>query len=177
MTEETMPAVEAQDELDTDEVSAYECAFHILPTIAEEEVPGVVAKLKQLIAAAGGTITTEEAPEHYDLAYDITTQLDGVNKRFNASYFGWVRFTLAPDALAALTDEIRHMPEIFRHLTIRLTRDEEAQPFVVFEARREKERVAAERAAARAEARGEAPADPAGDSGETADATEAGEGN
>lgn len=165
MTEETMPAVEAQDVADTDEVARYECAFHILPTIAEEEVPGVVQKLKELVTRAGGTIVSEEAPGHYDLAYDVVTKVDGANKRFNASYFGWIRYTLASEAALDLAEELNHMPEIFRHLTIRLTREEDAQPFVVFEARRAKERAAAERAAARAEARGEAPAE-AEESGE-----------
>jgi len=91
MTEETMPAVEEQEVADGQEAAHYECSFHILPTIADEEVSHVVDGLKELITRDGGTITGEEAPERYDLAYDIHTKIDGENRRFNASHLGWVR--------------------------------------------------------------------------------------
>jgi ribosomal protein S6 len=58
MSESQMPAAEA---------NSYELAFHVLPTVAEGEVAGVYTHLKTLIADAGGTITTEEAPERIDL--------------------------------------------------------------------------------------------------------------
>lgn len=157
MAEDTMPAVEAQQEANVEETAAYECAFHILPTIADEEVPRVVGELKELITRGGGTVTSEEAPERYDLAYQIVTKIDGANRRFNASHFGWVRFTALPSAQQALIEELGHKQEILRYLIVRLTRAEEAEPFRVFDVRRKEEEARAVRAAAAAEARGEAP--------------------
>lgn len=159
MTEATMPAIEVQDSDTAEDVADYECAFHILPTIADEEVPGVVEGLKTLVMRLGGTITNAEAPERYDLAYDITKQVDGVNRRFNAAHFGWIRFVLAPRALPACIEEIKQKPEILRHLIIRLTRAEARMPFSIFEARRTEDRMKdksdAEVATRRKEARGE----------------------
>lgn len=138
-----MPAIEAQEDEATDEVVHYECAFHILPTIAEPEVSGVVEELKGLITRSGGIITDEEVSERYNLAYEITKQVDGVNRRFNAAHFGWMRFALAPSALGGVVDELQHKPEILRYLIIRLTREETQKPFALFETRRAQVRSAA----------------------------------
>ena len=159
MIEETIPAIEVPEEGVADEAAHYECAFHILPTIADEEVPGVVEGLKALVTRSGGTITDEEISERYDLSYEITRQIEGANKRFNAAHFGWIRFTLAPAAVPALTEELKARPEILRYIVIRLTREEAQKPFSIFETRqahdRAKDALDAEDAAKRKEARGE----------------------
>lgn len=144
MAEETMPVTEVQANVDDQEVAHYECAFHILPTVTEEEVPSVVDALTKLITTAGGTITNQEAPEHVDLAYEIIKQVDGYNRRFNAAHFGWVRFTVAPSEIPELTAEIKLMPTLLRFLVVKLTRAEEAQPFSVFANRRARASVEAE---------------------------------
>lgn len=129
-----MPAIEAQEDETADEAAEYECAFHILPTIAEEEVSGVAERLNGLVAHAGGTITHEEIVGTHDLAYEITKQIDGANRKFNAAHFCWIRFMLAPSALEGVAEEIAHMPEVLRHLLIRLTREEIEKPFFILEA-------------------------------------------
>jgi ribosomal protein S6 len=159
MKKETIPAIEAKESDATEEAAHYECAFHILPTIADEEVPGVVESLKALITRGGGTTTDEEVSERYDLAYEIATQVDGMNRRFNAAHFGWVRFMLVPTALPSVVEEMKQKPEILRHLVIRLTKEEAEKPFSVFETRRAKDReqdqTNTEELARKREARGE----------------------
>jgi ribosomal protein S6 len=119
MSETTMPAAEA---------SAYELAFHVLPTVAEGEVAVVFQKLKDLITKHGGTITIEEAPIRFDLAYEIVKYLEGRNRKFSSAYFGWIRFTIAPTEIAVITEEVEGTKELLRHLLIKLTRVEEAYP-------------------------------------------------
>lgn len=136
MPEETMPVIKAQEDKNTEEQAHYECAFHILPTVAEPEVLGVVDELKALVARSGGTVTNEEISERYGLAYEITKQVAGVNRRFNAAHFGWMRCVFAPSALAGFTTEMKQKPEIARYLIIRLTREEAQKPFSILEARR-----------------------------------------
>ena len=70
MSETTMPAAEANVVLENEQ-NSYELAFHILPTVAEGEVAGVYEALKAQIIKDGGTITDEEAPERFELAYEI----------------------------------------------------------------------------------------------------------
>lgn len=116
-----------------EELSHYEFAFHILPTVALEEVPGVFGDIKTLIDREGGHITHEEAPQNFDLAYTVVTHSEGKNYKYNHSYFGWMRFLLSPEKLAHLENEIKHEGRIMRFLLLRLTKTEIEQPFKIFE--------------------------------------------
>lgn len=131
-----MPATEAAvapASLDTERAS-YELAFHVLPTVAEGEVAGVAADLKSLVEKAGATILSEEAPQRFDLAYDIVKHVEGRNRTFSSAYFGWIRFSVEPAALDGLTEEVEADRRVLRYLIIRLTRVEEQHPFFFHEA-------------------------------------------
>jgi ribosomal protein S6 len=125
MSKETMPAADA---------AHYELAFHVLPTVAEGEVTDVFTSLKTVIEKAGGTITLEEAPARFELAYEIIKLLEGRNRKFTSAYFGWVRFTLEPAQLEEVTEAVEGTNQLLRHLLIRLTKAEEANPFMFHEA-------------------------------------------
>ena len=120
-----MPAADA---------AQYELAFHVLPTVAEGEVAYVFASLKSAIEKAGGTLTTEEEPKRFDLAYEIVKYLEGRNRKFTSAYFGWVRFTIEPAKLEEVTETVEGENRLLRHLLIRLTKMEEANPFMFHEA-------------------------------------------
>lgn len=120
------------DEME-DNVSHYEFAFHVLPTVALEEVPGVFGDIKALIDHAGGHITHEEAPQNFDLAYTVVKHTEGKNYKYNHSYFGWVRFTLEASKLEQLKTEIEHEGRILRFLILKLTKAEIEKPFKLFE--------------------------------------------
>lgn len=125
MSETNMPAAEA---------ASYELAFHVLPTVAEGEVATVFQKLKDNIIKHGGTITIEEAPARFDLAYEIVKYLEGRNRKFKSAYFGWVRFQIDPKEITSITEEVEGTKELLRHLLIKLDRTEEAHPFFFHEA-------------------------------------------
>ena len=133
MSETQMPAAEAALE-NGHEVHAYEFAFHVLPTVAEGEVPGVFESLKAHITKAGGEIFDTEEPQRFDLAYEIVKYLEGKNRKFTSAYFGWVRFRLEAGALTALTEELEGEKSLLRYLLIKLTKVEEAQAFRFHEA-------------------------------------------
>jgi len=137
MAETTMPATEAEvvaAPVSDDERNSYEFAFHILPTVAEGEVPGVFEELKALVTKAGGEIFDEETPERFDLAYEIVKHLEGKNRKFSSAYFGWVRFKVEAEAIGELTAAIESDARLLRYILIRLTRVEEANPFRFHEA-------------------------------------------
>jgi len=129
MSDKNMPAVEA----DVD-ISTYELAFHVLPTIAEGEVVAVFQSLKDIITKHGGELTLEEAPARFDLAYEIVRYLEGRNRKFTSAYFGWVRFTIAPKEIDQISEEVTAVKELLRHILIKLTKNEEAHPFYFHEA-------------------------------------------
>jgi ribosomal protein S6 len=128
MSETTMPAAEANVVLENEQ-NSYELAFHILPTVAEGEVAGVYEALKAQIIKDGGTITDEEAPERFELAYEIVKHIEGKNRKFTSAYFGWVRFTMEAANAVRLIEEVDGNVNILRHMLIKLTRVEEENPF------------------------------------------------
>lgn len=136
-----MPAAEAAVVDTQDELVSYEFAFHVLPTVAEGEVTTVFDSLKDIISKAGGQIFDEEAPERFDLAYEIVYHLEGKNRKFSSSYFGWIRFKLAADKLAELTALLDGKSELLRYLTVKLTKQEEENPFRFHEAMRDQKMV------------------------------------
>ena len=134
MSETTMPATEATTQTDERELVSYELAYHVLPTVAEGEVTGVSDQLKKLITTAKGEVFDEEAAERFELAYEIDKYLEGKYRKFTSAYFGWVRFKLEPAALTALTTQIDDHKDLLRYLLVRLTKVEEATPFLFHEA-------------------------------------------
>lgn len=130
MVENKMPAVEVEEvELDSKEPQSYELAFHVLPTIAEGEVDTIFEAIKDVIKKEGGEIFDEEAPERFELAYEVIKHLESKNRRFNSAYFGWVRFKAVPENTVLINAEIDHNVSILRHLLIKLSRLEEENPF------------------------------------------------
>lgn len=141
MSENNIPATEAL--LGTvDERSQYELAFHILPTVAEEEVPAVFGSIKTLIDSSDGTIIHEEAPLRFDLAYEVVKHTEGRNFRYNHSYFGWVRFVIEGDKLEHLKAEIEHEGHVLRYVILKLSKADIEQPFRVFDVRRKERKTA-----------------------------------
>jgi len=128
MSEETMPAAEVADR------NNYELAFHILPTVAEGEVSGVFDTIKALITTNGGELTDEEAPERFELAYEVIKHIDTKNRKFTSAYFGWVRFSSEAVAIAAINEGMEENPNILRHMALKLTKAEEADAFRFHEA-------------------------------------------
>jgi ribosomal protein S6 len=131
MEDITNQATEANEGGDV--TSHYEFAFHILPTVAAEEVPGVIGDIKTHIDKVGGFITAEEAPQNVDLAYTVVKHTEGKNYKYNHSYFGWMRFTLDASKLASLKEELDLDARILRSMLIKLTKAEIEQPFKMFE--------------------------------------------
>jgi ribosomal protein S6 len=129
MSEDTMPAAEANEDVLENETYAYELAFHVLPTVAEGEVSSVFEQIKSLITKDGGSIFDEEAPERFELAYEIVKHLEGKNRKFTSAYFGWVRFKAESSIVESLLEEIEGRSDILRHLLIKLSRVEEENPF------------------------------------------------
>ncbi|OGG41537.1 hypothetical protein A2837_03490 [Candidatus Kaiserbacteria bacterium RIFCSPHIGHO2_01_FULL_46_22] len=142
MSEEIMPAVEVEDEaMDAKERQSYELAFHILPTIAEEEVLEVFEAIKAMVVKKGGEVTGEEAPERFDLAYEVEKHLEGKNRKFKTAYFGWVRLEAVPESAVAIAKDMDWNNSVMRHLLIKLTRVEEENPFRFHDAIRDQKMV------------------------------------
>lgn len=123
-----MPAAEVADR------NNYELAFHILPTVAEGEVSGVFDTIKALITTNGGELTDEESPERFELAYEVIKHIDTKNRKFTSAYFGWARFVSEATAIDMINEGMDENANLLRHMVLKLTKVEEAEPFRFHEA-------------------------------------------
>lgn len=140
MSDETMPVAEAAT-TDERELVSYELAFHVLPTVAEGEVPAAFDAIKAHITKNNGEIFDEEAPERFDLAYDIVKHMEGKNRKYSSAYFGWIRFKSESSAIEEIIEEVEADSNVLRHILIKLTKVEEEHPFKFHEALAEEKKV------------------------------------
>jgi ribosomal protein S6 len=98
---------EHQDVKDT----LYEIGYLIVPTIAQEQLPGVVQEIKSILDSNQATVTSEGEPSLTELAYDI-------NKSSKA-YFGWIRFNSLPEVAPQIKKKLDEMKSLLRFLLIK----------------------------------------------------------
>lgn len=104
-------------------VHVYELSFHIIPTIAEEQVAAECAKVKSAIEAHKAAFISEEFPAMRSLAYSMTKKINAKNQKFTSAYFGWVKFEAPADEIPALKQDIDANVNILRHLLIHTVRE------------------------------------------------------
>lgn len=141
MSEKVMPAIEVEEVEESEETQSYELAFHVLPTVAEGEVSSIFEAIKEIIKKEGGEVSDEEAPERFELAYEVVKHIEGKNRKFRSAYFGWIRFKAAPSAAVAINAEVEENNSILRQLLVKLTRAEEENPFRFHDAIRDLKQV------------------------------------
>jgi ribosomal protein S6 len=125
-------------------MQVYELGYLVLSSIAEEAVGDVVAKIKALIAEAGGTELASESPEKIDLAYTMTKIVGASRYVVSDAYIGWVKFEAEPAGIPALNEKISNMDEVVRCLLIKAPRETDFTFAKAREALLEKEALAAE---------------------------------
>lgn len=88
----------------------YEIAFVLPSSIAEEAMAEHTQKIAAVIEAEAGIISHSESPRKHRLAYPIGKEQNG--------YFGWIKFTALPEAIAAIEKKIKAAPSLMRHLIV-----------------------------------------------------------
>lgn len=88
----------------------YEIAFILPSSIAEETVAEHAQKIAAHIEAEGGIISHSDTPRKQRFAYPIRKESHG--------YFGWVKFTALPDAIATLEKKLKTETSLLRHLIV-----------------------------------------------------------
>ena len=107
----------------TEGFSVYEVGFHIVPSVAEENVAGEVSKIKSEIENLGGIFISEEFPKSRPLAYTISKIVAGTKHNFDKAYFGWIKFEMTPEKIGELKMALDKNEHILRHLLIHTTKE------------------------------------------------------
>ncbi len=92
------------------DTNIYEVGYHLLPTLAEDTIPAHAAAVKALITDAGGEVISEGLPELKNLAYPVEKQ--------TKAYFGWIKFSVAPEEIGKIKVSLDASKTILRHLII-----------------------------------------------------------
>ena len=105
-------------------VRIYEVGYHIVPTLAEENLEKTVGAIRSKIEKAGGSFIAEGAPALIRLAYGMEKREGEKYATHDRGYFGWVKFE-APVAIAKLLEEeLKADTNILRSIVFQTVREE-----------------------------------------------------
>ena len=107
----------------------YEIGYHIVPTKKEDELDGVVGKIRSMIEKAEGKFIAEGAPTLQRLSYIISTKEKGKRMDHDRGYFGWIKFEAPTEAAQKLERALAEMPELLRSILFRTVREETRAKF------------------------------------------------
>jgi ribosomal protein S6 len=102
----------------------YEVGYHILPSVAEENVEKVVGEIRAVIEQAGGSFIAEGAPVLTKLAYDMDSREGDKWASQDRGYFGWIKFEAVIGAAQTLEEALKANKNILRHIVFRTVREE-----------------------------------------------------
>ncbi len=103
-------------------IQVYELGYLALPSIAEENLPAVVAKLKGVIQSVGGVEIESEDPFKQDLAYSMTKVVGASRYVVRDAYIGWIKFEAEAAKAPAVSESVAKMDEVLRALLVKAPR-------------------------------------------------------
>jgi len=102
----------------------YEVGYHIIPTVKEESIEGVVASIRAIIEKAGGSFIAEGAPVLMKLSYAMTAREGDKNVEYDRGFFGWIKFEAPVEVTEALDEGLKTDRNILRFIVFRTVREE-----------------------------------------------------
>ena len=117
----------------------YELGFHIVGTIDSNKVASVIDEIKSLIQTHHGDIVREGEVREMTLAYTMLKHVAGVNKRYNQTFFDWIKFTTNPEDLANLKTALDSNENIVRFILVKTVNDDEHSTIKMAELEEEEE--------------------------------------
>ncbi len=127
MTDETETgAIKGGSKNDSSESGSrvYEVGYHIIPTVKEESIEGVVASIRAIIEKAGGSFIAEGAPVLMKLSYAMTAREGDKNVQYDRGFFGWIKFEAPVEVTEALDEALTADRNILRFIVFRTVREE-----------------------------------------------------
>jgi ribosomal protein S6 len=111
------------DDQESSEKKVYEAGFHIVPTMATEDVRAEFEAVKKMIQANGGELISEGEPQLRNLAYTLSKTVKAVKSNYDKAYFGWLKFETFPHQIGQIKKALDEMPTIIRHLIVITVRE------------------------------------------------------
>ena len=105
------------------EPRVYELGYHLVPTLAVEQIPQASGAVRGMIERISKDIIAEELPVFIDLAYQVVKTINHKNKRFDDAYFGFIKFASSPAGIAKLEEELKKDENVLRYLVTKTLRE------------------------------------------------------
>ncbi len=111
-------------ERDEELFDVYELGYHILPTIAQDELEGKVEEIYNLLKDYGAELIMDEAPKLIELAYTMIVQRGGHNDKYDKAYFGWIKFELEKSKVPELQKELKENQNVLRFILFKTVKED-----------------------------------------------------
>ncbi len=105
------------------EAGVYEIGFHLVPTIAEENLASEVSKIRTAVESLGGGFISEEFPKSRTLAYTLSKKVGATKHTYDRAYFGWIKYELTPDKAAEFKAAVDGNDHVLRYIIVSTTRE------------------------------------------------------
>lgn len=109
---------------DTGVSRIYELGYHVIPTVKEEDIEGIVSGIRSIIEKAGGSFIAEGAPSLMRLAYPMLAREGEKQIEHDRGYFGWLKFEADVSVARELDEALKANPSILRHIVFKTVREE-----------------------------------------------------
>lgn len=108
---------------DLGDLKVYEVGYFLVPLVTESDIPSEVGKIQFAIEQHGGVFISNEFPAMRSLAYEMRKAMGDRNQVFTTGYFGWIKFEMVPENVAALKSEFDVLPNILRFILVHTVRE------------------------------------------------------
>ena len=102
----------------------YEVGYHVISSVAEENIPAEVAKIKEYLAKEKAVIISEEDPKLRPLAYSIKKATGGIYKTYDKAYFSFIKFALGEEGeITKIDEKMKSNENILRYIIVKTVKE------------------------------------------------------
>lgn len=123
MSETKVKAVKVAKVKSVEGKAVYEVGYLVMPSVSLELLPREVDAIKAIITKVGGEIISEGAPEMRPLAYTMIKAVGPARPRFDAAYFGWVKFEATKESIGEVKKALDSVDSLIRFLLVETVRE------------------------------------------------------
>ena len=122
MTEGAVATIETGAEVPASRI--YEVGYHIIPTVAEDQIEKIVSRVRGIVEQAGGNFIAEGAPAMVKLSYSMEAREGDKYVEHDKAHFGWIKFEAPTEVAKVLEETLNHDAHILRAIVFRTVREE-----------------------------------------------------
>jgi ribosomal protein S6 len=116
--------IDTEMDIELRDPRVYEIGYLLLPSLGAEGVADAVGEIKAKLTTLGAEHISEGEAQHIDLAYEMVKIINNQNTFLDTGYFGWLKFSINPEAIAGINKMLDNRPEVLRFLLNKTKRED-----------------------------------------------------